>query len=194
MSDMATVDKFIPILLRWEASTTVKSGESLEHAFERAKKTGFVNDPNDNGGATMVGITIGTYRSYCRYKGKKSPSVTELKNILYKEWRDIVHTMYWSKWKADLIEDQGVANMIVDWVWTSGQGIGIKRVQRLLGVTADGIVGPKTVAAVNAKGHSFIKDVYNARKAHFESIVKSNPTQKKWLKGWMNRINYIYNL
>ena len=36
--------------------------------------------------------------------------------------------------------------------------------------------------------------VYNARKAYFESIVKRNPSQKKWLNGWMNRINYIYKL
>ena len=66
---MAQIDKFIPILLKWEASITVKAGESLEVAFIRAKKVGFTNDPNDTGGATMVGVTIGAYRSYCRYKG-----------------------------------------------------------------------------------------------------------------------------
>ena len=85
--------------------------------------------------------------------------------------------------------------MIVDWVWASGQGIGIKRVQKLLGVTADGIVGPKTLAAVNnADPKELFTKVYNARAAHFNAIVKANPSQKKWLKGWMNRINYIYNL
>jgi lysozyme family protein len=125
---MATIDKYIPILLRWEAGIAMKPGETVENAFLRAKKTGFANDPLDNGGATMIGVTIGTYRGYCKYKGKKVPTVTDLKNITYKEWRDIVHTMFWSKWKADLIEDQDVANMIVDWVWASGQGIGIKRV------------------------------------------------------------------
>jgi len=85
--------------------------------------------------------------------------------------------------------------MIVDWVWASGQGIGIKRVQKILGVTADGIVGPKTLAAVNnADPKDLFTKVYNARAAHFQAIVKSNPSQKKWLKGWMNRINYIYKL
>ena len=102
---MATVDNFIPILFRWEASTTVKKGESLENAYLRAKKVGFSNDPHDSGGATMVGVTIGTYRTYCKYKGRRTPSVIDLKNLPYKEWRDIVHTMYWSKWKADLIQD-----------------------------------------------------------------------------------------
>lgn len=192
---MATIEKYIPIILRWEAGITMKVGETLESAFLRAKKRGFADDPDDRGGATMVGVTIGTYRSYCKYKGKKVPSVTDLKNISYKEWRDIIHTMFWSKWKADLIEDQNVANMIVDWVWASGQGIGIKRVQKILGVTADGIVGPKTIAAVNAQNpKELFKKVYDGRAAHFNAIVKANPSQKKWLKGWMNRINYIYNL
>ena len=45
---MATVDNFIPILFRWEASTTVKKGESLENAYLRAKKVGFSNDPHDS--------------------------------------------------------------------------------------------------------------------------------------------------
>lgn len=190
---MATIDKYIPIVFRWEASVSLKQNETLEQAFNRAKKTGFSNDPKDNGGATMVGVTIGTYRSYCKYKGKKSPTIDQLKNISYKEWRDIIHTMYWSKWKADLIEDQNVANMLVDWVWMSGQGVGIKKVQKLLNLTQDGIVGPKTLKAVN-ETDNLLKLVYNARASHFNQIVRSNPSQKKWLKGWMNRINYIYNL
>ncbi len=124
---MANIEKFIPILYRWETGITVRNNETLESAFLRAKKVGFANDPLDTGGATMVGVTIGTYRSYCRYKGLKTPTVTDLKNISYKVWRDIVHVMFWNKWKADTIEDQSVANMCVDWVWHSGAGT-IKKV------------------------------------------------------------------
>lgn len=189
---MANIDKFIPILYRWEAGITMKDNETVESAFERAKKRGWSNDPYDTGGATMVGVTIGTYRSYCRYKGWKTPSVEDLKNIQYKVWRDIVYTMYWNKWKADTISDQSVANMVVDWVWHSGATT-IKKVQALLGVTADGIVGPKTIAALN-NAKDINKRLYDARKAYFDAIVAKNPSQKKWLKGWMNRLNYIYNL
>ena len=188
---MANIDNFIPILLRWEASIIVKNGESLEAAYTRATKKGFVNDPNDNGGATMVGITIGTYRSYCRYKGWKTPSINDLKNMPYKVWRDIVYTMYWSKWKADTIQDQSVANMVVDWMWHSGAAT-IKKVQALLGVTADGIVGPKTITALN-NTKDIKNKLYQTRKAYFESIVRNNASQKKWLSGWMNRLNSVYN-
>ena len=186
---MATLDKFIPILLQWEASTIVRPGESLEQAYARATKRGFTNDKDDNGGATMVGITIGTYRSYCRYRGQKTPSVQDLKNMPYKVWRDVVYSMYWNKWKADTIQDQSVANMVVDWVWHSGAAT-IKKVQTLLGVTADGIVGPKTVTALN-NAKDIKTKVYNARKAYFEAIIKKNPSQKKWFNGWMNRLNSL---
>lgn len=188
---MATIDKFIPILFEWEASVKVKPNESLEDAYKRATKKGFTNDPNDAGGATMIGVTIGTYRSYCRYKGWKTPSVNDLKNMPYKVWRDIVYTMYWNKWKADTISDQSVANMVVDWVWHSGAAT-IKKVQAILGVTADGIVGPKTVDALN-KDKDIKNKIYQSRKAYFDAIVKKNPSQKKWLKGWMNRLNSVYN-
>ena len=189
---MATIDKFIPILLKWESSITVKANETLENAYKRAAKKGVINDPDDLGGSTLVGVTIGTYRSYCRYKGLKTSTVNDLKNMPYKVWRDVVYCMFWNKWKADTIEDQSVANMCVDWVWHSGAGT-IKKVQALLGVTADGIVGPKTIAALNTNNN--IKDeIYAARKAYFENIVKNKPSQKKWLKGWMNRLNYVYNL
>lgn len=189
---MATIDKFIPILLRWETSILVKQGESLEAAYNRAAKKGFVNDPDDNGGATMVGVTFGTYKTYCKFKGFKTPSINDLKNMPYKVWRDIVYSMYWNKWKADTIKDQSVANMVVDWIWHSGSAT-IKKVQQAIGVTADGIVGPKTINALN--GDTDIKTkVYNLRKQYFENIVKNNPAQKKWLNGWMNRLNSIYNI
>lgn len=92
----------------------------------------------------------------------------------YKVWRDVVHTMYWNKWKADTIANQTVANMVVDWVWHSGAAT-IKKVQALLKVTADGIVGPKTIAALNSD-KDIKNKVYSARKAYFEGIVKRNPS------------------
>ena len=189
---MATIDKYIPVVLRWEAITIVKSGESLEQAFIRAKKSGFSNDPSDPGSATMVGITLSTYKTYCKRNGMRTPNITDLKNISYKVWRDVLHTMYWNKWKADTIIDQKIANMLVDWVWMSGAGVGIKRPQKILNVTQDGIVGPKTIYAVN-NSKDLLKQLYEARKQHFEGIVKSRPASKKFLKGWMNRLNFLYN-
>ena len=67
---MADVNKLAPFILKWEG--------------------GFVNDPDDLGGATNMGVTIGTYEAYCRKKGYPKPTVERLKNITKK---DIVHCL-----------------------------------------------------------------------------------------------------
>lgn len=50
--------------------------------------------------------------------------------------------LFCNRWMADLIKDQAVANTLVDWVWGSGV-YGVKIPQRMLGVTADGVVRRK---------------------------------------------------
>lgn len=80
----AQIEKYLPILFRWEAGIVMKNNETIEEAFNRAKKTGWSDDPQDNGGATMIGVTIGTYKTYCKNIGKKTPTKTDLKNIPYK--------------------------------------------------------------------------------------------------------------
>lgn len=98
-----------------------------------------------------MGVTIGTWRSVGYDKdGDGDIDVDDL-HLLDKE--DVIERVlrphYWNRWRADEILNQSVANILVDWVWASGTH-GIKRPQRILGVTADGIVGPKTLAAVNS--------------------------------------------
>lgn len=125
---MADVKKLAPFILKWEG--------------------GFVNDPDDLGGATNMGVTMATYKVYCKRKGRPEPAIDDLKHLSNDEWIDILKSLYWDKWKADQIKSQSVANILVDWVWASGN-YGIKIPQELLGVTADGIVGKNTLAAVN---------------------------------------------
>ena len=82
-----------------------------------------------------------------------------------------------------------MANILVDWVWASGAH-GIKIPQRLLGVTMDGIVGPKTIAAVNAKNPRELFDMIKIARFDFiEDICRKRPANNKFKRGWMNRIN-----
>lgn len=168
---MANSSKLVPFILQWEG--------------------GFVNDPDDLGGATNMGVTIGTYEAYCRKKGYPKPTIERLKNLTKEDWAEIFKTMYWDRWKADEIKNQSVANILVDWVWASGVH-GIKRPQKLLGVVADGLVGSKTIAAINAADPRKLFDAIKADRAKFiDEICKARPKNEKYRKGWMNRINAI---
>ena len=168
---MANSSKLVPFILQWEG--------------------GFVNDPLDLGGATNKGITIGTFTEYKRRKGLKAPTVQDLKNISNEDWHEVFKGLYWDRWKADEIKNQAVANILVDWVWASGSH-GIKRPQRLLGVTADGVVGSKTIAALNAKDPAELFRMIKADRLKFiDEICEKRPANNRFKKGWLNRINAI---
>ena len=148
-----------------------------------------MNDPNDSGGATNKGVTIATYR---RYKGA-SATVDDLKAITDEDWDAIFKVMYWDKCKADEINSQAVANLIVDWYWMSGTNA-IKYVQRLVGAQPDGIVGKQTLAKLNAKGDGLAPHIYDYRNDFYHRIVANRPTQKRFLRGWLNRLNALMEL
>ena len=168
---MADVNKLAPFILQWEG--------------------GFVNDPDDLGGATNKGITLSTYESFCRRKGYPEPTVERLKNISQTDWIEILKTMYWDKWKADQIMNQSVANILVDWVWASG-GYGIKRPQKILGVKVDGMVGSLTISAVNAcDSRELFYAIKSDRIKFIDEICESRPVNNKFKRGWLNRINAI---
>ncbi len=156
-----------PFILRWEG--------------------GFVNDKDDLGGATNMGVTLAAYRSV--FGSKKT--VNDLRRMTRVQWGVIFKKYYWDKWKADDIKDQNVANILVDWVWASG-AYGIKIPQRVLGVDVDGIVGPNTIAAVNARdGRDLFDTIKQERKGFIERICQTRPQNKKFKNGWMNRINSL---
>lgn len=167
---------------------------------------GFVNDPADAGGATNKGVTIGTFRQVFG----KDKTVADLKAMTDGQWHTIFKRYYWDKWKADHIIDQSVANMVVDWVWASGQN-GITNVQKLLGVAADGVVGQKTLDALNKQdGKELFRKIYEVRKAYYDRIIQASVTKferrigrkatqaeklrytnERFRKGWLRRLDGI---
>lgn len=155
---------------------------------------GFSNNKNDNGGATMRGITLSTFKNWRLKHGKEEPDVDDLKHISDDEWCDIVKTMYWNPWKADEIKNQSIANILVDFGFNSGVISAIKWIQAyVLKVPSDGKIGPLSLAKINnANQKELFEDIKDARKEKYNLIVSKNPKQKVFLNGWINRLN-IYN-
>lgn len=175
--------KFLTLILL--TITIMASAAKLAPTIERWEG-GFANHPNDKGGATNRGVTIATFRAYYG----KDKTVQDLKNMTYEQWYHIYKTGFWDRWQADHINSQAIANLLVDWVWASG-AYGIKYPQQVLGVTVDGIVGAKTLAAINNHPHPdlLFKQLWDRRKKHFDDIVRGNPSQKVFYNGWMRRLN-----
>jgi lysozyme family protein len=145
---------------------------------------GYTNHPDDLGGPTNKGVTLNTYREYCGIE----KTIKDLRNMSYGVWCDIMKDMYWDKCKADKIDSQPLAEILVDWCVNSGM-VGLRKEQELVGTKPDGICGTITLSLINSSdAESLFDRIMSARKQFYVNIVKKNPSQKVFMNGWMNRL------
>lgn len=146
---------------------------------------GYVDHPQDPGGATNRGVTQGVYDDYRRGMGKSTQTVKKLTDG---ELESIYRARYWSLVKADSLPP-GVSYVVFDGAVNSGVAQSAKWLQRALGVKADGVVGPATLAAVNAH-HDYpaLVDAICDRRLAFLKALK---TWKTFGRGWASRVSSV---
>ena len=70
----------------------------------------------------------------------------------------------------------------------------VQLLQDAVGVTADGIIGPKTRTAVaSADAEWLLTRCFLRRSRYYADIIKSNASQGKYLNGWFNRLDLLAN-
>ena len=140
---------------------------------------GFVDHPNDPGGATNKGIT---HKTYADFLDRPLEDVSELKNIPKEHVQKIYKTGYWDRIRGDELP-AGVDFCIFDWAVNSGPGRAAKALQKAVGATVDGAIGPMTVAAVNAADAAqIIEDVTKEREEFYRSLRTFDTFGKGWLR------------
>lgn len=188
---MAQIEKLIPHILLWENSIRTLPGESLRQTYERAKAKGVIKKKTDLGGATLAGVTLKTFQEWRVKQGKPRPTEADIAKLSYEEWLAILKSLFWNRCKGDEIRSQPVANMLVDWCWLNGPQA-IRDAQTAFSLVADGIVGAKTLAALNS---SPAETVFNrlkyARERSYHKIVQNRPSQAVNLQGWLNRTDAL---
>ncbi|XOV68328.1 MAG: glycoside hydrolase family 108 protein [Fluviicola sp.] len=157
---------------------------------------GFVNDPDDPGGATNKGITWGTFQRHAQTVLGIAPTLENLKNITDAQAGKIYELIYWNKLLAEDINDVQVAYQYVDFYINAGHNA-IKVMQRTLNslgqsVTVDGRMGPKTLAAINAiDGAQLFEAFKKYRQQYYNNLAERRPNMKKFLGGWTKRTNHF---
>src|SRR5688500_17842962 len=111
---------------------------------------GYVNHPLDKGGPTKYGVILSVWQEHGYDKDEDGDiDAEDIKKLSEDDARYIAKKIFWDYFNADLMLNQSLAEFIVDWGYNSGRKTVAKIVQRLVSVTVDGIVGPKTITAIN---------------------------------------------
>lgn len=137
---------------------------------------GYSNHPADPGGETMWGIT----KRVARGKGYLG-AMRDLPVSLAKQW---YKEDYWDKVQADNMPE-ALRYSLFDAAVNSGPGQAIKWLQRAVGVTEDGMLGPKTLAAVSKA----IPEAVEARMVGYRLMFMTD--LRNWdsfSEGWAKRI------
>lgn len=138
------------------------------------------NVPGDKGGLTKYGIC------------QKSYPNLDIANLTYDDAVEIYKRDYWPDAKADQLP-RPLNALNFDLCVTSGPKNAMRVLQRAVGTTDDGLWGPKTKqAAIDAcnttpKMLAAVRLYTEKRIAYYQAIVKNNPSQSKFLNGWINR-------
>jgi lysozyme family protein len=118
-----------------------------------------------------------------------------LKKITDEEWWEIFKKGFYDKIKGDSIVNDSICLLVVDFAFNSGVRTAIKNVQKALGCVADGIIGKKTLAALNAEdAEDVFQNIWGQRYWYYWTIAHNNPKNQKFLKGWLHRLeDFTYN-
>lgn len=161
--------------------------------FVLAREGGKVDDPDDRGGRTAYGIT---QRVYDHYRRGLDLETADVWGITQEEVAAIYGAQYWDAIDGDRLQAASprLALATFDCAVNSGPHRALKQLQTALGVTADGRFGPiscRALAAAEGRYGEVLAAMLVARDAFYRGIVSRNPSQVKFLKGWLNRTNHL---
>ncbi len=151
---------------------------------------GYVNHPLDKGGPTKYGVILTVWKEHGYDKDDDGDiDAEDVKLITEDDAYQIAKEIFWDYFQADKIVNQSVAAFIVDWGYNSGRKTVAKKVQEVLNLPEDGIVGSRTLVAINqSHQEQLFHDLKASRLAFINSIIKRSPAQKVFYNGWLSRI------
>lgn len=161
---------------------------------------GYSNDPSDRGGETNHGITKGTLDAYQKKQGGlgEGGRSVSVKDLTKEQAQAIYKKEYYDGRRIGDIGDEKTAGHIFDLGVNHSTGAAGKMVQKAVNAVipdaklkVDGVVGDKTIAAINKATPEQVKAINNAianeREAYYRHLVDNDPSQARFLNGWLKR-------
>lgn len=145
---------------------------------------GFQNDPNDRGNWTTGVIGKGQNKGTKYGVSAMSYPRLDIKNLTLAQAKAIYKEDYWDACRCDELP-AGVDYLVFDIAVNHGVKDGATFLQRSVGATPDGVIGPRTLAAVAARRPQAIAEELCVVRA-FDYI--SLGSFSRFGRGWMRRL------
>lgn len=167
-----------------------------------AREGGYVNDPDDPGGATKHGVTLATLRRLgIDLDGDGRSTLADLKRLSAAQAQAIFVEHYFRRPRIDALP--GALHASVFDMYVNAGANAVKILQRLLGemgfaADVDGVIGPQTAgaaAAAQAAAPDHLADAYGiARRNYYYALADARPASRKYARrrdggkgGWITR-------
>jgi lysozyme family protein len=158
----------------------------LTHLLEL--EGGFTNDPADPGnqlpdgrpGCTNLGVT---QRAWEEYIGRKVTH-DEMRALTRTDVDPFYRALYWDSVRADELPAL-IRYAVFDAGVNSGPGTAIRWLQQAVGATPDGVLGPKTLAAIHELNHDATLRRMLAKRLTAMTSMSGWPS---FSRGWARRI------
>ena len=141
---------------------------------------GYVNHPKDPGGMTNLGVTKKVWEAWVG----KAVDEKEMRALTPEVVGPMYKKKYWDAVKADEMPD-GLDYLMFDFAVNAGPRRAIKTMQKAVGTTPDGAIGPKTMSALKSADQGALVAKFSAEK---EAFYRSLPTFGTFGKGWLRRV------
>jgi lysozyme family protein len=151
------------------------------------REGGYVDDPVDRGGPTHMGITLATLQQW------RAPLPVTRADVMALT-REEATAIYRARYVdgpgfREAIRDDRLLALVVDYGVLSGPEAATKALQRAIGIHDDGVLGPQTrrVLVSQAGSTEVYKRLLADRIGHHVELVLTNPSQRRFLRGWLSR-------
>jgi lysozyme family protein len=156
--------------------------ENWDACFDMVIKNegGFVNHPQDPGGMTNLGVTRSAWQGYLN----RDVTEIEMRALTPEVVKPFYKAFYWDRIKGDSLPS-GVDYAAYDLAVNSGPHKSAQYLQEIAGVNVDGMIGPKSLEAIQSCDAEQTADAICDMRLDF---LKRLPTFNTFGKGWSRRV------
>ncbi|MEQ1321774.1 glycoside hydrolase family 108 protein [Acinetobacter guillouiae] len=159
---------------------------NFDQAFARliGHEGGYSTDRNDPGNWTGGKVGKGTMKGTKYGIAANTYPNLDIKNLTLEQAKAIYKKDWWDKLGADQLHS-AIVYQLWDFAVNAGKSRAIKELQQVANVPDDGIIGPKTIAAVKAMSVNDVLILLASERLRFYTSLS---TWAKYGKGWTNRV------